>query len=101
MQATGDLMSNVGGHGQDYEAIRRAVAHRLYERMAMLSAAIWISGTLLLFIIYAAGNPRPIPAAGMAMTVPLIPAALPWLFYRPLATYLAKRRWRAQCSPEK
>ena len=94
-------MSNIGGQDQDYETIRRAVAHRLYERMALISAAIWIGGTLLLFIVYAAGNPRPIPAAGMAMTVPLIPAALPWLVYRPLTTYLAKRRWRAQCTTEK
>ena len=94
-------MNTTGNHDQDYEAIRRVVAHRLYERMALISAAIWISGTLLLFIIYAAGNPRPIPAAGMAMTVPLIPAALPWLFYRPLTTYLARRRWRAQCIAEK
>lgn len=94
-------MTDGGNLDQHYSVVRRAVAHKLYERMALLSAAIWTFGTLLLFIIYAAGNPRPIPAAGMAMTVPLIPAALPWLVYRPLATYLAKRRWRAQCRSEK
>ena len=95
------MMNNLGGDDQGYEEIRRAVAHRLYERMALISGVIWMCGTLLLFIIYAAGNPRPIPAAGMSMTVPLIPAALPWLVYRPLTTYLARRRWRAQCATEK
>ena len=94
-------MTDSADPNQGYEAVRRAVAHKLYERMAMLSAAIWIVGTLLLFIIYAAGNPRPVPAAGMSMTVPLIPAALLWLAYLPLTTYLAKRRWRSQCHAEK
>jgi hypothetical protein len=78
----------------DFERVRRRVAHELYHKRAILSAVIWTVGTLLLFITYAAGNSRPIPMAGMAMTVPLLPAALPWLLYRPLTRYLAARRMR-------
>ena len=78
----------------DFETVRRQVAHELYGKLAFLSAAIWAVGTLLLFISFAAGNPRPIPMAAMSMTVPLIPAALPWLLYGPLSTYLAARRLR-------
>jgi hypothetical protein len=76
----------------DFEAVRRQVARELYNKLALLSAAIWTVGTFLLFITYAAGNPRPIPMAAMSMLVPLLPAALPWLLYRPLTTRLARRR---------
>ena len=80
----------------DVETARRQVAHELYGKLAFLSAAIWAVGTLLLFISLAAGNPRPIPMAALSMTAPLIPAALPWLLYRPLSTYLAARRLRSR-----
>ena len=76
----------------DFEVVRRQVAHELYSRLAFLSAVIWAVGTFLLFITYAAGNPRPIPMAAMSMLVPILPAALPWLLYRPLSTRLARRR---------
>lgn len=75
-------------------AIRRQVGHELYDRLALLSAVIWTLGTFLLFIAFAAGNPRPIPMAMMSMTAPLLPAALPWLLYRPLTTWLTERRLR-------
>jgi hypothetical protein len=73
-------------------AVRRQVARELYNRLAFLSALIWALGTLLLFITYAAGNPRPIPMAAMSMIVPILPAALPWLLYRPLTARLVARR---------
>jgi hypothetical protein len=75
--------------------IRRQVAHELYGKLALVSAAIWTLGTLILFIIFAAPAAKPIPMAMMSMTAPLLPAALPWLLYRPLTTYLATRRARA------
>ncbi|MBA2449353.1 MAG: hypothetical protein H0V51_15140 [Chloroflexi bacterium] len=78
----------------DFPAVRRRVAHQLYHKLAFLSAAIWAVGTLLLFITFAAGNPRPIPMAALSMTLPLLPAALPWLLYRPLTDRLASRRMR-------
>jgi len=86
--------------GSDFGAIRRRVAHELYGKLALLSAAIWTLGTLILFIVFAAGNPRPIPMAAMAMTVPLVPAALPWLLYRPLTNRLAARRLRQRLRSE-
>jgi hypothetical protein len=76
----------------DAQAVRRQVARELYNRLAFVSALIWAIGTLLLFITYAAGNPRPIPMAAMSMIVPILPAALPWLLYRALTTRLLARR---------
>jgi hypothetical protein len=78
-----------------YQEIRRQVAHELYGKLALASAAIWTLGTLVLFIVFAAPAAKPIPMAMMSMTAPLLPAALPWLLYRPLITYLAARRSRA------
>ena len=79
----------------DFERVRRQVAHELYGKLAFVSFVIYTLGTFLLFITFAAGNPRPIPMAGMSMTLPLLPAALPWLLYRPLTNYLTARRMRA------
>lgn len=77
-------------------AVRRQARHDVYSRLALLSAVIWTLGTLLLFVLFAAGNPRPIPMAMMSMTVPLVFAVLPWLLYRPLTARLTERRLRAQ-----
>lgn len=77
------------------QEIRRQVAHELYGKLALASAAIWTLGTLVLFIVFAAPAAKPIPMAMMSMTAPLLPAALPWLLYRPLITYLTARRSRA------
>jgi hypothetical protein len=68
----------------DVEARRQRVAHHLYQRLAFISFVIWTSGCLILFILFAAGNPRPIFPAMLSMTVPLIPAFLVWTLYRPL-----------------
>ena len=62
--------------------------------MAFASGAIWTLGTLVLFIIFAAPNPRPVPMAAMSMVVPLIPAAAIWLLYPALTTWLTERRAR-------
>ena len=79
--------------------IRLRARHDVYSRLALVRAVIWTLGTFLLFITFAAGNPRPIPAAMMSMTIPLVLAALPWLAYRPLTAYLTRRRVRAQRKP--
>ena len=84
------------GSSQDPAAVRLRVRHDLYNSLALLSSVVWMLGTFLLFIIFAAGNPRPIPAAMMSMTVPLVFAALPWLLFRPLTTWLTSRRLRSQ-----
>ena len=72
--------------------VRRQVRHELHGRLALFSAAAWAVGTLVLFLVYAAGNPRPVPMALMAMLVPLVPAVLPWLFFGPLVERLTARR---------
>ncbi|MGE3272483.1 MAG: hypothetical protein AB7P40_27305 [Chloroflexota bacterium] len=68
----------------EHEALRRRVAHELYQKFAFTSFIIWTGGCLLLFILFAAGNPRPVFPAMISMTSPLIPAGLIWLAYRPM-----------------
>ena len=79
----------------DVEALRRRVAHHLFQRLAFTSFVIWTGGTLLLFILFAAGNPRPVFPAMLSMTAPLIPAFLVWVLYRPLVHWQVARRLRA------
>jgi hypothetical protein len=75
----------------DVEALRRRVAHHLYGRLAFTSFVIWTLGTLILFVLFAAGNPRPIFPAMLSMTTPLLPAALVWVLYRPLVHWQMAR----------
>jgi hypothetical protein len=77
------------------EYVRRRVAHDLYQKLAFTSFLIWTLGTLILFIVFAASRPNPIPATGIAMSVPLIPAFLVWLLYKPLLRRGVDRRLRA------
>jgi len=79
----------------DVETLRRRVAHQLYGRFAFASFVIWTAGTLILFIMFAAGNPRPIFPAMISMTTPLVPAFLIWILYRPLVSRGVARRLRA------
>lgn len=72
---------------------RRRVAHYLYTRFAFASFLIWTLGTLLIFILYAAPNPRPIFPAMLSMTIPLPLAALIWVAYWPLVSRLVARGW--------
>jgi len=82
----------------DPEVIRRHVAHVLYQKLAFASFLIWTFGTLILFIIFAAGQTNPIPATGIVMTIPLVPAGLIWVLYRPLIHILVARRLRSHAS---
>ena len=82
----------------DVETLRRRVAHHLYGRFAFASFVIWTLGTLLLFITFAAGSSRPIFPAMISMTLPLAPAALIWVAYRPLVHWQVARRLRAVSS---
>jgi hypothetical protein len=75
----------------DVEALRRRVARHVYERLAFTSFVIWTLGTLILFILFAAGNPRPIFPAMLSMTAPLVPAFLVWALYRPLVNWQLAR----------
>ncbi|MCC6175097.1 MAG: hypothetical protein IT305_07320 [Chloroflexi bacterium] len=83
----------------DYDTLYRQAAHELYQKLAFVSAAIWAVGCVILFILLAAGSDRPIFGAAMAMTLPLIPAAIPWPVYPLAARRLAARRLRAQAAP--
>ena len=38
--------------------------------------------------------------AMLSMTAPLLPAVLPWLLYRPLTTWLTRRRLRSRPNDE-
>jgi hypothetical protein len=85
--AVGDISEDTTSDGLSTDRsakIQMRARHDVYSRLALASAVIWTLGTFVLFITFAAGNPRPIPAAMMSMTVPLVLAALPWLLYRPL-----------------
>lgn len=80
--------------GETTEELRARARTFVYERLALLSAVIWTLGTLVLMIAYVPYVARPQAYIAIAMTVPLLPAALPWAFYRPISNAVA-RRWLA------
>ena len=80
----------------DPDRVRRDIAHVLYGKLAFTSFLIWTLGTLLLFIIFAAPKQNPIPTTGIIMTIPLLPAAFVWVFYRPLVSFMVARRLRSR-----
>jgi hypothetical protein len=80
------------------EALQRRIAHELFHRLAFTSFVIWTGSCLLLFILLAAGNPRPVPGAMIAMTAPVLPAILIWLTYRPLVRWKVARTLRAEAA---
>ncbi len=84
----------------DAEVLRRRVAHELHQRLAFISFLIWTLGTFLLFITFAAGNPRPVFPAMLSMTTPLIPAFLIWIAYRPLVNWRVARHLRARTAAQ-
>jgi hypothetical protein len=86
------------GGAETVEVLRRRVAHHLYGRFAFASFVIWTLGTLILFITFAAGNARPIFPTMISMTLPLAPAALIWVAYRPMVRLQVARRLRAASS---
>ena len=83
------------GTATDVEALKRRVTNEVFQKLAFASFAIWTGGTLILFILFAANNPRPIVPAMMSMMAPLVPAALVWLLYRPLIARRVARHPRA------
>lgn len=82
----------MANNGETYEQARARARHLLYERFALLTAVIWAVGTLLLFINTVPVTARPGPHIMVSMLIPMIPAAVPWLFYSWLSDRLA-RRW--------
>ena len=69
------------------ERARRIV----YERLAFLSAAIWAVGTAILFIVTVPYIEHPQRYIAVAMLIPLLPAAVPWLFYAKISDAFARR----------
>jgi hypothetical protein len=63
----------------------------VYQRLAFSSAAIWAVLTAILYATYVPYVAHPQPYIAVASLVPLIPAALPWLFFRPLTRLRARR----------
>jgi hypothetical protein len=79
----------------DPEQIRRRVTNEVFQKLAFTSFVIWTGGCLILFILFAANNPRPVFPAMLSMTTPLLPAALVWVLYRPLVAWRMARHVRA------
>ncbi len=77
---------------QTEQEIREAARHWVYERLAFLSAAIWAVGTAILFAITVPVVEHPQRYIAVAMMIPVLPAAIPWLFYGRISDALARRR---------
>jgi hypothetical protein len=75
-----------------FSRMRAQARHDVYERMAFLSATIWVLGTLVLFIVTVPYTSHPQREIAVAMTLPLIPAALPWTLYIAVSDAVARRR---------
>ncbi|HEY3117343.1 MAG TPA: hypothetical protein VGK54_11435 [Chloroflexota bacterium] len=72
------------------DTLRAEARTWIYERLALASAVIYIGGTGLMFVFYVPFIENPYRYFTIAALVPLLPAALPWLFFR----YLTGRRAR-------
>jgi len=83
-------------HATDTRALKRRVTNEVFQKLAFASFAIWTGGTLILFILFAAGNPRPVFPAMLSMTTPLVPAFLIWIAYRPLVNRRLAQRLRSE-----
>ena len=82
---------------ETYRELRSRARTFVYERLALASASIWALGAMLLMFTIVPPVAYPQRYIAVAMTVPLLPAALPWLFWG-LLTDLLARRWSAQQS---
>lgn len=78
-------------HSDAYRRARERARTEVYERLALLSAVIWVAGSFLLFVTIVPFVPRPQAYIAIAITLPLIAAALPWLFYSRLSEARARR----------
>ena len=76
--------------GLDQETIERA-RRFVYERFALLSAVIWAVGTGVLFFFTVPVVEHPQRYIAVAMLIPVLPAALPWLFYGRVSDAVARR----------
>lgn len=79
----------------DNDLVRRRVANQVFQKLAFTSFVIWTAGTVILFILFAANNPRPVFPAMISMTTPLIPASLVWVLYRPIVAWRMARQAEA------
>jgi hypothetical protein len=79
----------------DRDLLERRVTNQVFQKLAFTSFVIWTIGTLILFILFAANNPRPIFPTMFSMTTPLIPAFLVWALYRPIVAWRMARALRA------
>ena len=77
---------------EELERLRARAGTLVYERLALLTAVIWSVGTFILMATIVPYIEHPQVYIFIASTIPIIPAALPWLFYRPLTASVV-RRW--------
>jgi hypothetical protein len=77
------------------QRLRARAKHVVYERLALTSAVIWTVGTFILMATIVPYIAHPQKYIMIASVVPLFPATLPWLLWRPL-TDLLVRRWTAR-----
>ena len=75
--------------------IRDRARRLVYERLALLSAAIWAVGTAILFFFTVPYVEHPQRYIAVAMLIPILPATVPWLFYGRISDRVADR-WLAQ-----
>jgi hypothetical protein len=79
---------------QSDERLRARAKHVVYERLALASTAIWTIGAFILMATIVPVVAHPQKYIMIASVVPLVPASLPWFFWKRLTDGLV-RRWRA------
>ena len=73
------------------EEARTIARDWVYQRLALLSAVIWAGGAAILMATIVPIIRYPQAYIAMACTIPLLPAAVPWLFYSRLSDIRAAR----------
>ena len=68
--------------GEAYQRARQRARTDVYERFALISAVIWTVGAALLLNTIVPDVPHPQAYIAAASVVPIVPAALPWIWYR-------------------
>jgi hypothetical protein len=84
------MVVNTGSETDDqrYARARKYV----YDRLAIASAVIWTLGTLILTLTIVPYTARPQPYLIIASLAPLVPAAIPWMFFSTI-TRRVFHRW--------
>ena len=81
--------------GKHVEQVYAQARHRVHERLAFASAAIWACGTFLLFVnLVPPTITKPVPEIVYSMMIPILPATIPWLFFPLLTRVVAQRELR-------